>query len=36
MKYAVHRRFKGKAICGDVNLSAMTGLQMRMEVASDG
>lgn len=24
MKYIVYRRFKGKAICGDVNLPAMT------------
>ena len=24
MKYIVHKRFKGKAICGDVNLPAMT------------
>lgn len=24
MRYIVHRRFKGKAICGDVNLPAMT------------
>jgi hypothetical protein len=27
MKYIVHRRFKGKAICGDVNLPAMTELE---------
>ena len=24
MKYVVHRRFKDKAICGEVNLPAMT------------
>lgn len=24
MNYIVHRRFKGKAICGDVNIPAMT------------
>lgn len=24
MKYIVHKRFRGKAICGDVNLPAMT------------
>ena len=24
MRYIVHKRFKGKAICGDVNLPAMT------------
>ena len=30
MKYIVHKRFKGKAICGDVNLPAMT------ECESDG
>lgn len=24
MKYIVHKRFKGKAICGDVNFPAMT------------
>lgn len=24
MKYIVHRRFRGKTICGDVNLPAMT------------
>lgn len=24
MKYIVHKRFKGKAICGDVNLPALT------------
>ena len=27
MKYIVHRRFKGKALCGDVNLPAMTELE---------
>lgn len=27
MKYVVHRRFKGKALCGDVNLPAMTVLE---------
>lgn len=27
MKYIVHRRFKGKALCGDVNLPAMTVLE---------
>ncbi len=26
MKYIVHRRFKGKAICGDVNLPTLTEL----------
>ena len=30
MKYITHKRFKGKAICGDVNLPAMT------ECESDG
>lgn len=24
MKYIIHKRFKGKALCGDVNLPAMT------------
>ena len=24
MKYIVHKRFKGKALCGEVNLPAMT------------
>ena len=24
MKYIVHKRFKGKALCGDINLPAMT------------
>ena len=24
MKYIVHKRFKGRAVCGDVNLPAMT------------
>lgn len=27
MKYIVHRRFKDKALCGDVNLPAMTVLE---------
>lgn len=29
MKYIVHRRFKSKAICGDVNLPAMTECELR-------
>ena len=27
MNYIVHRRFKGKAICGDVNIPAMTDVE---------
>jgi len=27
MKYITHRRFKGKAICGDVNIPALTELE---------
>ena len=27
MKYIAHRRFKGKALCGDVNIPAMTELE---------
>lgn len=37
MKYITHRRFKGKAICGDVNIPAMTECETQNEyIVLDG